>query len=169
MTSLPKVLTRLQADPQRTVLVLPDPTLPSARLLHTLRYYIERYGLAIEVVTETDVRTLLAAHAAVLPGRLVRLPASHFVSGAPAQVFVDRDSLIQALLAARAWVQLLPRLESWAILTDQLAFLAVLDKGVILPPAGYETWTPPSSTTLAKRPFRRTIPTMPAREAKRWH
>jgi hypothetical protein len=39
---------------------------------------------------------------------------------------------------------------------------------VLLPPAGYETFQP-EPFRARQQPFRRTIATMPASEARRWH
>lgn len=144
---------RLQQDSQRTILVVPAPTMPSARLVHTLRYYLDRYGLPIEAVTETAVRAILQAQPAVLAGRLVQLPASHFLSGDTAQTFANRDGLIQALRQAGAWVHLLPRLQNWSVVTDQLAFRAVLACAESLHPAGYERLGAPAP--LPATPVRR--------------
>jgi hypothetical protein len=146
---------RLAQEPQRTILVVPPPAVPSARLVHTVRYYLDRYGLPIEALIETTVRALCQSQPEVLAGRLVRLPARDFLDGTPAQILTDREGLIQALAQAGAWVHLLPRLASWAVLTDQLAFLAVLERGVIVPPPAYDALADPQPLDTAPRRARR--------------
>jgi hypothetical protein len=177
MNDLAEACTRLRDDPQRTVLVIP-PSVSPKRLPHfptVLRYYIDRYGLAIEVVTETDVPTLLGTTPAVLPDRLIRLPRSHYQDGTPTQVFADRRGLLKRLRAAGVWLHLLPRLLRWSVITDQLAFLAVLERGVIIPPPGFDALQKPPQHTARPgmraqaQAWRTILPTMDASEVPRWH
>jgi hypothetical protein len=122
-------------------------------LVHTLRYFLDRYGWEMVVLTETESTALLQSQPAVLARRLVRLPTTQRLDGKTVQTLADLVGLSQALTQAGAWVQRLPHLDSWAVITNQLAFSQVLKRGRLEPPPGYERFEAP--TPPHPKPVRR--------------
>lgn len=113
--------------PDTEILLCEQPQFPSARLLHTLRWVIARYGLAIAVWPEEDAFLAVYETPEVLADRLVHVPHGLFPAGSQL-----REEMRQAGVR---W-NYLPPVANWGFMVDHAAFLAWLAHGTP------EPWTP---------------------------
>lgn len=105
---------------EREILLLEQPQFPSARLLHTLRWVIARYGLPLDVWTEEEAFLTVHTTPDTLAGRLVHVPAGLFPDGSAL-----RDQFRQAGVR---W-NYVPSVTDWGFVVQQTAFLAWLAAG----------------------------------------
>jgi hypothetical protein len=139
----------LALSPSAELLLLEQPQFPSARLLHTLRWVMARYGLDCVVWPEEDAFVAVHTTPDVLTGRLVHVPHG---------LFPDGSQLREQLRVAGVRWNYLPPVPDWSVVLHQAAFLAWLAHGTPQP------WRPQPRAARFRR-----IPTIPAAEVPRWH
>jgi hypothetical protein len=144
----------------REILLLPQPLLPSARLLHTVRWVAQRDHLTVDVWNEEQAFHAAYTAPETLQGVLVHVPHGLFPAGSQLQE--------QLRLAGVRWSSLPPLphrttvdglvVEAWETLLPPGALSQWLAQGTPAP------WQPPRRDPQWCR-----IPTIPAGEVPRWH
>lgn len=132
----------------REILLVPQSTFPSAHLLHTLRWLVQRDGLTVEVWDEEQAFEAAYTAPETLAEALIHVPHGLFPDGSQLRE--------QLRLAGVRWNYLPPGPPGGLLAAGALS--AWLARGTP------EPWAPHVRAAQWRR-----IRTIPAREVARWH